>query len=119
MSALGSLAADAAKTPGFHLCICELNLLGDPTLDMRARDPLTPKLSVPAAITTGAQKLRITSDAPGATLCLWKGVEVYAVLGMDANGAATVDVTPTSEGPLLVTIAGPSLNTTTTSIDVR
>ena len=33
----GEMAGHAARTAGYHWCQCELNFLGDPTLDMRAR----------------------------------------------------------------------------------
>jgi len=44
MKAKQAMAEDAADASAYHLCICELNLLGDPTLDMRAETPHTPKL---------------------------------------------------------------------------
>lgn len=119
MKAVGSLEADARKTAGYHLCICELNLLGDPTLDMRAKDPVKPKLKAPATISTGEQTVAINTDTPGATVCLWKGWEVYAIVPTDANGKAKLQVTPKTKGELLVTVTGPSLNSATASITVQ
>ncbi len=119
MQALASLEPDARKSADYHLCLCELNLLGDPTLDMRAADPRTPDLKVPTSIETGSCDVVIATDAPGAQVCLWKGLEVYVVARLDAEGKATVKVEPKTAGELLVTITGPSLNAATGSIEVR
>lgn len=118
MKALGGSKEDAEKSAAYHLCICELNLLGDPTLDMRAKDPRRPRVEVPARIALGKQKIEIQSDAPGATVCLWKGLEVYSVATADAEGKATLEVEPTTPGELLVTVGGASLNSVTAAVEV-
>jgi len=64
MKAKSEMASDARKSAGYHLCICELNLLGDPTLDMRANAPGKPKLVIPERTNTGAQEIEICRDAP-------------------------------------------------------
>jgi hypothetical protein len=110
MKAKAEMVPDARRTPGYHLCICELNLLGDPTLDMRAKAPVTPKLSVPKQIETGNQVVEISTGTPGCTVCLWKGKEVYEVVQTDKSGNAKVNIAPTSSGNLLVTASGASLN---------
>lgn len=119
MKAKAAMVEDARKTPGYHLCICELNLLGDPTLDMRADVPRTPKLEAPAAISQGEQSVEIISDAPGATVCLWKGVEIYSVAVADADGKAKFQMESGSSGELLVTVSGANLNSVTKSISVK
>jgi len=119
MKAKAAMADDARKTAGYHLCICELNLLGDPTLDMRADIPRTPKLESPDHITTGRQSVEITTDAPKSTICLWKGLEVYSVAATGANGKVKFNIEPASPGDLLVTVFGTNLNAVTKSIIVK
>lgn len=119
MKSKGAMTADARKNASYHLCICELNLLGDPTLDMRQKAPRTPKLSVPRAISTGHQTIEVKTDAPGSTVCLWKGSEIYVVATADERGRVTSKIGPSSAGDVLVTVSGASLNTATGTIRVR
>ncbi len=119
MKAKAEMAADARKTAGYHLCICELNLLGDPTLDMRANVPHTPILECPSTIATGKQSVQIVTDAPGSIVCLWKVDEVYSVATADADGKTEFQLEPTSAGELLVTVSGANLNSVTKNIPVN
>ena len=119
MAAKADMVADARKTAGFHLCICEVNLLGDPTLDMRASVPCVTKLECTDAIAPGEQSIEIVTNAPGGTVCLWKDDEVYSVVKLDATGKATPQIEPASTGKLLVTVFGANLNSVTKSISVQ
>lgn len=119
MQAKADMTDDAVKTAGYHLCICELNLLGDPTLDMRAKSPRTPQLTAPKTIGRGKQTVDITTDAPGSTICLWKGKEVYQVQTADAKGKATFDLKTETAGILQTTVCGENLNRVTVPIEVK
>jgi len=119
MLAKASMIEDAKETPGYHLCLCEINLLGDPTLDMRAAPPKTPTLDHAKQIAPGKQSLTVRTDAPGATLCLWKGDEVYARALADDRGSATFEIAPQTPGLLRVTVWGSSLNVASGTIQVR
>jgi hypothetical protein len=119
MKAKAAMAADARKTAGYHLCICELNLLGDPTLDMRANVPHTPKLECPSAIAVGKQSVEIVTDAPGSTVCLWKGQEVYSVATSDADGKTNFLIEPASAGDLFITVSGANLNSVTRNTSIK
>lgn len=119
MTVKAAMVPKAAQSDSFHLCLCELNLLGDPTLDLRAADPMTPKLNLPGAIAPKQQELQIRTDAPDATVCLWKGEELYQVATTGADGTALLTVAPASPGPILVTVSGTGLNAVTGEIMVR
>ena len=119
MKAKADMVNDAKKTAGYHLCISELNLLGDPTLDMRAKSPRTPRLTTPKSIKTGKQNVQIVTDAPGSTVCLWKGKEVYAVCKTNGTGKATFNIAPTSTGIVRATVYGANLNTVTFDMRVK
>jgi Peptidase family C25 len=110
----------AAQDEGFHWVLCEINLLGDPTLDLRPQAPTTPALvGLPSNLSPGRRELTVQTDqAGGLTVCLWKGAEVYAVGTTDERGAAAFTIDLTAPGELLVTVSGPSVNTVTASIAV-
>lgn len=113
MAAKAALTDDAKKTAGYHWCLCELTLLGDPTLDLRARDPVTPEIGAPKSIETGKQKFAVTAP-DGLTVCLWKGDEVYAV-----GKAGEFEIAPATAGTLRVTVSGPNANAVTVEVEVR
>ena len=112
------MTPEAAEHAGYHWCLCELNLLGDPTLSMRANPPVTPNVEHPRSIAIGKQKVKIQTAATGATVCLWKGDEVYEVKTTDDRGEAVIDVETNSAGQIRVTVSGADLNTVSKMIDV-
>ena len=118
MKAKSAMVEDGEKAAGYHLCLCELNLLGDPTLDMRAENPRSPKLVSPDQIGLGQQQIEISTDIPGSTICLWKGEEVYEVTKTDKDGKVVFSINPSSGGELSISVSGPSLNTVTKKIPV-
>ncbi|MCR9243949.1 MAG: C25 family cysteine peptidase [bacterium] len=118
MHAKAAMIPDAEKTPGYHLCICELNLLGDPTLDMRADTPKRPQLEVPESLATGGRDLTVSAGAAGATVCVWMDDQVYVVGTADENGKATLSIAPERPGTMLVTATGRGLNSVTRKVRV-
>lgn len=100
----------ARKHHGYHWVQSELNLLGDPSLDMRARDPQTPKPKAPASIPSGEHVIVLSAGAPHATVCLWKGDEIYLTVKADAKGEVRAEIGPHTPGLLLATVSGPNLN---------
>ena len=123
MKAKAAMVEDARKSATYHLCICELNLLGDPTLDMRAVSPkprlvVGEQLTFPKRVGLGEQAVRIATGVPGCTVCLWKGAEVYVVGTADRAGLAQLNIAPTSKGEILVSVSGPGLNASTATIAV-
>ncbi len=116
--AKADLAKDAQQTAGFHWVLSEINLLGDPTLDMRAQDPTSPHVTAPKALAVGVRSVNVKTDAVGLTVCLSKAGEVYAVETTDSNGLAAFTVETRTEGDLLLTISGPSVNAVTRTIRI-
>lgn len=116
------MAKHAAQTAGYHWCQSELNFLGDPTLDLRASDPVRPTTALPESIVPGRQTMEIGTglvDRPGVRVCVWKGDEVYVVAGIDQAGVARIAIEPLTAGKLLVTVSGPSVNAYLGTIEVR
>ncbi len=119
-AARADMAEHAAKTSGYHWCQCELNLLGDPTLDLRAGDARLPKLDVPAEVTTGeAVTIAVRTDAPGATVCLWQRGGLYSVLEADGDGLVEAVLEVGVGEAISVTVCGPDLNVAQAEIAVR
>ena len=118
MAAKAEMAADAYKHGGYHWCQSEINLLGDPTLDLRAIDPVTPKVQAPQTLQRGPQKVTVQTRA-GLTVCLWKGQETYAVGVTDRDGKVVLEVAPATAGSMLISVNGPSVNVFTGQIQVR
>ena len=104
MKAKHAMAEDAATAPGFHLCVCELNLLGDPTLDLRAQAPKTPPLTIGTETVDGKVEVSVES-VPGATVCLWASDEIYTVSTADESGK-TMFTVPPFDGEATVTVSG-------------
>lgn len=104
------LTDGAAKASGYHLCMCELNLLGDPTLDMRASVPRSPVMKIEANQSGDSQwNVAVATDAPGSTICLWDQKDCYHVATADKNGNAMFAVA-TPERQFEVSVSGVSLN---------
>jgi hypothetical protein len=87
----------------------ELTLLGDPELPIWTTNPLSYTVSHPNQIPIGTSSFTVHVDSGGspvsqATVCLWKGTEVYMTGATDTTGAVTFDVSPSSLGTLLVTV---------------
>lgn len=117
MKAKSDMAKDARKSPAYHLCISEINLLGDPTLDMRAESPKTPKILCKDNLKPGLQELRVRTDQVGATVCLWQKGQILQVKTSNNDGIAVFNAKLTKQ-PLMVTVTGPSLNAKTKVIPV-
>ncbi len=109
MTAKKDMTDDARKAACYHLCICELNLLGDPTLDMRAETPREPKIDVSAKQIKVDYKVTITTDAPGSTVCLWDDKNVYQVVTANEQGIATATI-QSDPNKVTYTVAGKNLN---------
>lgn len=118
-AAKADLDADARKSPGYHWDQCEMSLLGDPTLDLRANDPVEFTVTAPASVALGGGSVKISCGRPGMTVCLWKGDEVYVTGTTGADGAVELTVKPRTPGRMLLTVSGPSANAWTGQLTVK
>jgi len=118
MAAKGAMLDDALRTAGYHLCICELNLLGDPTLDFRGGALAQPELRIPTDIAVGTRGIAIATGVAGATVCLWQGETLYVTAQADDDGVATLDCTFDTAGAVSVGVSGRDVNCATTTFQV-
>lgn len=119
MQAKADMGEDAAKSPNYHLCICELNLLGDPTLDMRRAAPRTPALSVRIEPGFVERILVAETGEPTARVCVWRRDELYEVIETDDEGTARLPIGPNIHRLVRVAAFGPSLNTVVKESKIR
>ncbi len=94
-------------------CYIEINLMGDPGLAMWSQTPLALTVTHPGAIGRGVQNYTVQVRSSGnplarATVCLWKGDEVYARAATDATGNVTLAINPLTSGPMSVTVSAKS-----------
>lgn len=118
MSAKADMVKDARKTAGYHLCLCELNLLGDPTLDFRGKTPRRPQIEAPQQIPLGQQTIEIQTDVAGATISLRQGNALLQVSQANQKGVVRFEVDISSNDAVDVTVSGPNLNTNMVHVPV-
>ena len=118
MKAKAMMDEDGRNSAAYHLCLCEINLLGDPTLDMRSKNPRQPTLVAPEQLSTGKQTVEIKTNAPGSTVSLWKKGEIYKTAAADKEGKATFTIKPTSAGTMSVSVSGANLNSVIREVPV-
>ena len=85
-----------------------LNLLGDPEMPVWTDIPVPLAATHPTALEALPSQFTVhvesyNLDVPDAYVCLWKGSEVYQRGYTDQNGNITLDIYPTTTGPLYVT----------------
>ena len=108
----------AEKTAGYHWCQCELNLLGDPTLGFRAKEPAEPNpvlASISGFLIEGKHQVGIEVHTDlrgphGARLCLMQEGGGYIVVPIDAQGKASASIPHREEGRIYYSVAGPGIN---------
>lgn len=89
--------------------IFSLALIGDPTLRLWTAMPDTLDVSAPASIDLGSDQVvvdvqRAGAPLAGATVCLTKGDECYAMDVTDAAGQVRLDVSTTSLGGAVLSV---------------
>ena len=114
------MAVHAQKTSGYHWCQSELNLLGDPSIYMRANKPTTPTLNLPKQLAVGTESvLDIQVKSPNSTLCLWQKGSIYEVYKSDAQGNFKVTLNTIKAGSLKVSLSGADINAVSSDISVK
>jgi hypothetical protein len=94
-------------------CVNELNLLGDPTLNLWLDKPHNLAVNHAASVPTGPQTFRVTvtdgvNPVKGALVCALKGVETYARGWTNSSGWIDLLIVPASTGSLRVSALAPN-----------
>ncbi|MEO0480162.1 MAG: C25 family cysteine peptidase [Planctomycetota bacterium] len=119
MAAKSAMEEDARKTAGYHLCICEINLLGDPTLWMRGEAPQAAGLLAAEERQSSGDKTRTfhCEATPGTTVTVM-GDGVYEVAQVNDEGRAEFELEIDRPKTFRITVSGPSWNVHTTTVKV-
>ena len=80
------MTENARQNDGFHMCQCELNLLGDPSLPVR---PTPPNNFEKLKFTCNDKLLKIRG-VKEANVCLWDGKEDYQVVKTNRFGSGRI-----------------------------
>ncbi|MFO7675428.1 MAG: T9SS type A sorting domain-containing protein, partial [bacterium] len=84
--------------------------LGDPAMPVWVGTPATPVVSYPDSIPTGQYNLNVDvtvggQPVAGALVCAWREGEFYVVERTDATGAATLAVSASTPGEVMITVS--------------
>ena len=102
-----------------HFTLCEVNLLGDPTLDFRATEPLELKIGGQREIKSDAKFLNVVTGAAGTTVCVWQEDNCYATADTGNEGRVRIPVSGLKAGKAWVTVCGPNVNAVSREITVN
>ena len=106
------MTTHARKTDGYHFVQCELNLLGDPTLDIRAES--VSNIDATAKLKGG--KLLVTG-VKDCTVCVWSG-DSYEIKQADSLDKLEFQV-PENPESVRISASAPSRNTWSTEFVTR
>lgn len=102
----------------YHFVLCELNILGDPSLDLRSTNPTKAKLKITVKSKRKEHQIIIKSN-PNTTICIWKGDVVYQVKQTDDKGTVKFSVDKQISGQILVSASGYNYNANLGEITIQ
>jgi hypothetical protein len=90
-------------------CFTELTLLGDPELPIWTENPISITVTHPAEAPLGTSSFTVTVNSGGnpvnqATVCLWKGTDIYHIGSTNSAGQITFTINPSNLGTMYVTV---------------
>jgi len=89
-----------------RFCYYEINLLGDPAMDIWTDEPVQVEAEFSNAVVIGDLRYEVTlEDVPGATVCLSRSSEIISVAVTDDDGVAVLDLPEPILPPGPVTLA--------------
>jgi len=104
-------ASAAGSQQVWRWCVFELNLFGDPAMNMWSDMPLTMQVSAPDTVYTGPRTIRITvtssgSPLPNILVCAYKPGETHAKGKTNASGWVDLVVNAQTPGQMFITATG-------------
>ena len=108
--ALSDSKAGSPHSDDYYKCIFdELNLLGDPEFNICTENPSSLVVTHPSSLPAGPSSFAVHVTSGGsplasATVCLWKGTDIYLTGTTDVNGDKTFTPSPSSGGTMYVTV---------------
>ncbi|MGQ9810992.1 MAG: C25 family cysteine peptidase, partial [bacterium] len=85
------------------------NLFGDPELPVWTDQPANLSVAHDSSVPVGSSTFQVSVSSgglqlPGATVCIWKGEEVYLVSQTNQSGTVSFSPSPSTPGVMLVTV---------------
>lgn len=102
-----------------HFTLCEVNLLGDPTLSFRTTEPTELTIGGQREVKADAKFVGVTTGVEGTTVCVWQEGNCYTTAVTDKEGRVRVPVSGLKAGKAWVTVTGPNVNAVTREIAVK
>jgi len=103
------MIADAEKSSGYHWVLSEINLLGDPTIDLRPTSPKNPTFKAEYT----ENKLEIETNAgEGAMITVWQKGKFFTTRQVSKEKAITIEVSEEFDEKAfyVVSVSGHGLN---------
>ena len=104
------MTTHARKTDGYHFVQCELNLLGDPTLDVRASAVNPINASATLTISGNGETTVTVEGADGCSVCVWDKAGWYQTAKSNSNEKIILQTNRNITGPIHVTAYAPNRN---------
>jgi hypothetical protein len=104
-------AGPASSQQVWRWCVYELNLFGDPEMDMWSDLPQTMQVQNPETVYTGPRTIRVSvtsggSPLPNILVCAYKAGEVHSKGKTNAQGYVDLIINAQTPGQLLLTATG-------------
>ncbi|MBS4016349.1 MAG: T9SS type A sorting domain-containing protein [Candidatus Latescibacteria bacterium] len=101
--------SSALTDDSWRWCYYELNLFGEPQMFMWKDNPKNMTAGFNNPTYAGSQNFAVTCSSQGlalsgASVCLWKGTEVYAKGTTGSNGQVSLSINPSTTGNMYVTV---------------
>lgn len=84
----------------------QYNLFGDPELALWTREPSAMSVSHPSTVPAGTSNVTVSTGVGGSLVCL-RGAGVYEAAYADGSGNAYLQVSPSGQGAIDVTVTNP------------
>ena len=116
-----AVAPDPKSRKGLkdHFTLCEVNLLGDPTLSFRQTEPVEMNIGGQREVQADTKFIGVTTGVAGTTACVWQDENCYATATTDKEGRVRVPVSGLKAGKAWVTVTGPNVNAVTREVSIR
>ncbi|KYK21936.1 hypothetical protein AYK25_02995 [Thermoplasmatales archaeon SM1-50] len=93
----------------YKYCFTELTLLGDPELPIWKDNPIQITVTHQDQLPVGSSSFTVSVNIGGspvnqASVCLWKGSDIYEIGTTNSGGEVTFNISPSTTGTMYVTV---------------
>jgi len=115
-----TMGKEAEKTSGYHWCQAEINLLGDPTIYLRANKPVKPQVKFPKVLKAGQEiPVKLSTGVKNSMVCIWQKGGLYKIVKGDEKGNFSFNISGLKPGEVSFAVYGPDLNAVVQKISIK